>query len=76
VRSFKLVAAAGSLVFEGLPAAASVYLNDVLTEVRGPLAAPLGFAKLRVEHQGDVVLETVLDVRPGELRIKVPGRKQ
>jgi serine/threonine protein kinase len=75
VRTFKLVAAGGTLLLDGLPTGASVYVNDVLTEVRGPLAAPLGFVKLRVENEGEVILENVLDVRPGEQRIKVPGRK-
>jgi serine/threonine protein kinase len=76
VRTFKLVAAGGTLLLEGLPTGASVYLDDVLTEVWGPLAVPLGSVKLRVENEGEVILETVLDVRAGEQRIKLPARKQ
>jgi eukaryotic-like serine/threonine-protein kinase len=70
-RSITLVAAGGLLKLEDLPARASVYLDDVLTDAQGPVAAPLGMRKLRIESGGQVVLEKVVEVGPGEQTIRI-----
>jgi hypothetical protein len=59
------------LKLEDLPAGASVYLDDVLTDAQGPVAAPLGMRKLRIESGGEVVLDKVIEVGPGEKTIKI-----
>jgi serine/threonine protein kinase len=68
---FTLVPASGTLRLEGLPMNASVYIDDVLVDVRGPLQLPLGERRLRVEHRGAVLFEQTVTARPGEQAIQI-----
>jgi hypothetical protein len=70
-RSFSLVPASGTLRLEGLPPGATVYLDDVVIEARGPFAVPLGSHRLRVERGGAVVFETTAEARPGDQTVEI-----
>ncbi|HEY0710894.1 MAG TPA: serine/threonine-protein kinase [Polyangia bacterium] len=77
-RSFGLVPAVALLLFEGLPQGAAVYIDEVLVDAKGTVAAQLGPRKVRVENQGEVIFEKIIDARAGEHSIKVgdPGRSE
>ncbi|HEY0713743.1 MAG TPA: serine/threonine-protein kinase, partial [Polyangia bacterium] len=70
-RSFGLVPAVALLLFEGLPPGAAVYIDEVLVDAKGTVAAQLGPRKVRVENQGEVIFEKVIDARAGEHSMKV-----
>jgi hypothetical protein len=70
-RALKLLAASGILRLDGLPPGSKVFLDDTLVEVRGPLTAPLGPHRLRVERADDVVFSETIDVRAGSHTLKI-----
>jgi serine/threonine protein kinase len=77
-RSFGLVPAVALLLFEGLPAGAAVYIDEVLVDTKGTVAAQLGARKVRVENEGEVIFEKVIEARAGEHSVMVgePGRNE
>jgi len=66
-----LIPAAGTLRLEGLPADATVYVDEVAVEVRGPLMVPLGNRRIRVEQRDQVLFDGTITTRPGEQSIRI-----
>jgi serine/threonine protein kinase len=75
-RLFRLVEDAGSVAFEGLPAQAMIYLDDILVEGRGPLTVPLGEHRIRIETNAGVLWSQTVTVAPGQQSIHVAGQKR
>jgi serine/threonine-protein kinase len=73
-RSFRLIADAGSVVIEGLPAHAMIYVDDKLAEGRGPLTLALGEHRVRVENSAGVIWSQTVNVVPGQQTINVQRR--
>jgi serine/threonine-protein kinase len=75
-RSFHLVEDDGTVVLEGLPPQAMVYVEDKLTEGQGPLVLSLGEHRIRVETAAGVVWSQTVTVSPGRQTIRVPAQTQ
>jgi hypothetical protein len=76
MRSFQLIEAMGTIVFEGLPAAAIIYANDTQVEGRGPLSLPIGKQRIRVETSTGVLFSQTIDVMAGQQGVRVSGAKR
>jgi hypothetical protein len=70
-RTFRLVATAGNVRFDGVPARAVVYLDDAQIDASTPLLVPLGEHKLRVEVDGVILTARAVTVTPGEQEISI-----
>jgi len=76
-RSFKLVEDDGTVIIEGLPPQATIYVDDKQTEARGPLVLSLGEHRLRAETAAaGVVWSQTVTVTPGQQTIRLPGQKK
>jgi hypothetical protein len=76
-RSFRLVADDGTVVLEGQPPQATIYVDDKLTEGQGPLVLPLGEHRIRVETAtAGVVWSQTVSVAPGMQTIRVAAQGQ
>ena len=75
-RSFKLVEDDGTVVLEGLPPQAMIYVEDKLTEARGPLVLSLGEHRIRVETAAGVFWSQTVSVKPGRQTIQLPAPKK
>jgi serine/threonine protein kinase len=74
-RSFRLVEDDGTVVLEGQPPQAMIYVDDKLTE--GPLVLPLGEHRIRVETAAaGVVWSQTVSVAPGKQTIRVAAQGQ
>jgi serine/threonine-protein kinase len=74
LRSFRLVAAAGTVRIEALPSTATVYVDDGLVDAQAPLVLSLGQHRLRVESSTGVLMSRTIDVHPGEQSVRVGGK--
>jgi serine/threonine-protein kinase len=76
-RSFKLVEDNGTVILDGLPPQASIYIDDKQVEARGPLVLSLGEHRLRAETAAaGVVWSQDITVTPGKQTIRVSGQKK
>src|SRR5262249_15364985 len=75
-RSFKLVEDDGTVILEGLPPQATIYVDDKQTEAHGPLVLSLGEHRLRAETAAGVVWSQTVTVTPGKQTIGVAAQKK
>jgi hypothetical protein len=75
-RTFKLVEDDGSVIIEGLPPQATIYVDDKQAEARGPLVLSLGEHRLRAETAAGVVWSQTVTVTPGKQTIRLPAPKK
>ncbi len=75
-RSFRLVEDDGTVVLDGFPPQATVYVDDKLSEGQGPLILPLGQHRIRVETAAGVVWSQTVPVAAGRQTIRMPGQSQ
>ena len=75
-RSYRLAAEDGTVVFEGLPPQAMIYVDDKQTEARGPLVLSLGEHRIRVETAAGVIWSQTVTVAPGQQTLRVPAAKK
>jgi len=76
-RSFKLVEDNGTLILDGLPPQATIYVDDKQAEAKGPLVLSLGEHRLRAETAAaGVVWSQDINVTPGKQTIRVSGPKK
>jgi serine/threonine protein kinase len=74
-RSFELLASGGLVLFAGVPADASIYVDDALVTVEpgAPLNLPVGAHAVRVETPSGLLFSDQVDIVPGEQTIHVAG---
>ena len=75
-RSYRLVADDGTVVIEGLPQQATIYVEDKLTEGRGPLVLSLGEHRIRIETAAGVIWSQTVTVAAGQQTIRLPAPKK
>jgi len=75
-RSFRLVEDVGTVTIEGLPAQATIYLDDALVEGRGPLTVGIGEHRIRIESNAGVIWSQTLAVAPGPQTIQLGSQKR
>ena len=69
-RLFQLVEATGTVVIEGFPPRAIIYLDDNLVEGHGPLSVSTGEHRIRIETTSGVILAETLDVVTGQQTVR------
>lgn len=74
-RSFELLASGGLVMFAGVPADASIYVDDALVTVEpgAPLNLSVGAHAIRVETPSALLFSDQVDIVPGEQTIHVAG---
>lgn len=73
---FELPEAIGRVTIDGLPAGASVFVDDAAVEGRGPLALPIGPHRVRVETPDELLFSAEVTVQPGEQTVRLtPSRR-
>jgi serine/threonine protein kinase len=73
---FELAEATGTLRFEGLPPAATIFVDDSQAEGLGPLSLAIGPHRVRVETPGDVLFTGEMQIQRGEQTVRIaPARK-
>jgi len=75
-RSYRLVADDGTVLFDGLPPQAMIYVEDKLSESRGPLVLPLGEHRIRIETTAGVIWSQTVTVAAGQQTIRLPAAKK
>jgi hypothetical protein len=68
---FRLAISSGTVRLEGVPAAATAYVDDSPADARHPLTLTLGSHRIRVEGGEDVLFSVTIDVRAGEQTVRV-----
>jgi hypothetical protein len=63
---FRLQASGGTLVLQGLPAHASIYVDGSQVDPGAPIPVSVGAHRVRVEADGEVVFTKSVAVRGGE----------
>ncbi len=75
-RSFRLVEDDGTVVLDGLPEHAMIYVDDKLTDGRAALVLSLGEHRIRVETAAGVVWSQTVSVAAGRQTIRLPAQKK
>jgi hypothetical protein len=68
---FRLTVSTGTVRLEGVPATATVYVDEAPVEAKRPLSLPLGSHRIRVEGSEDVLFSVTIDVHAGEQTVQV-----
>jgi hypothetical protein len=68
--------ALGTVRLQGLPARATVYVDDAAHSGGEALSLPLGRHELRVETASDVLFSDTIEVRPGEQSVTIPAGRR
>jgi serine/threonine-protein kinase len=74
--SFKLESAIGTLRLAKVPPRATVYLDDRVVEADGPIAAPPGQHRLRIEAEQSVLLSKTVEIKAGGETLLDVGRER
>jgi hypothetical protein len=73
---FRLIESSGTVRLTGVPAGATVYVDDAPADGHRPLILSVGPHRLRVEGSEDVLFSATISVRPGEQKFEVRAGPQ
>jgi serine/threonine protein kinase len=75
-QTFALREATGTVRLEGVPAGATLYVDDVRMERLQPFTVAVGTHRVRIEDDSDVIFSNSVEVRPGEQSLRIHAERR